>query len=129
MFLPNCNVYTNYSITFFVRTALIDDSIYCNGRFPKSSVTNNEFPLTSSDWHHSINCFNTGFKRRVNWFTLDNAGCDPAGFPNGRRPGDLPRLRAQRVREASSTVPPGTMRWATAAMSASMRASSCQPQA
>jgi hypothetical protein len=60
-------------------------SVNANGSTAEMMRLNVALPATVKDQQNSLGaaaCFVEGK------LTLDNAGCDPAGFPNGRRPGD-----------------------------------------
>jgi Domain of unknown function (DUF4331) len=59
--------------------------VNANGSTAEMSRLNTALPATPKGAQNSLGaaaCFSEGTLR------LDNAGCDPAGFPNGRRPGD-----------------------------------------
>lgn len=56
-----------------------------NGATAEMQRLNTDLPPTAKDAQNNLGaaaCFVNGT------LTLNNAGCDPAGFPNGRRPGD-----------------------------------------
>ena len=60
-------------------------NVNANGSTAEMMRLNTALPATEKGKQNSLgalNCFVFGK------LTLDNPGCDPAGFPNGRRPGD-----------------------------------------
>jgi hypothetical protein len=61
------------------------DNVNKNGSTAETLRLNTALPATPKGKQNSLgalNCFVQGT------LTLSNDGCDPAGFPNGRRPGD-----------------------------------------
>jgi hypothetical protein len=60
-------------------------NVNANGSTAEMMRLNTAIPATAKGAQNSLGaagCFVEGALK------LDNAGCDPAGFPNGRRPGD-----------------------------------------
>jgi hypothetical protein len=60
-------------------------NVNANGSTAEMQRLNTALPATAKGQQNSLGaaaCFVEGV------LELDNAGCDPAGFPNGRRPGD-----------------------------------------
>jgi hypothetical protein len=60
-------------------------NVNANGSTAEMMRLNTALPATPKGMQNSLGaaaCFVNGV------LTLDNPGCDPAGFPNGRRPGD-----------------------------------------
>jgi hypothetical protein len=61
------------------------EGVNANGSTAEMQRLNTALPATAKGKQNSLGaaaCFVEGV------LTLDNEGCDPAGFPNGRRPGD-----------------------------------------
>ena len=69
--LSNSNVDTLNACTF-----LVDDCINRNRCFTYLTVTNNQLSLTSTNWHHRINCFQTNLHWLINRLTCNNTGSD-----------------------------------------------------
>ena len=59
--LSNSNINTDHIFSF-----LIDDGINRNGSFTSLSISNNQFSLSSSNWHQRINGLNTSLQRLIN---------------------------------------------------------------
>jgi hypothetical protein len=62
--------------TVDVSRLLVDDRVNTNGRLSSLSVADNEFSLTSSNWDHRVNRFDTSLERLGNRLSFDNAGSD-----------------------------------------------------
>ena len=69
--LSNSNIDTLNACTF-----LVDDCINRNRCFTYLTVTNNQLSLTSTDWHHRINRFQTNLHWLINRLTCNNTGSD-----------------------------------------------------
>ena len=68
-FLPNGNV-----DTFNTGTFLVDDGINRNRCFTGLAVTNDQFALATTNWHHRINRFQTNLYWLVDRLTFNYAG-------------------------------------------------------
>ena len=66
IFLSNRNINTVDILSF-----LIEDRIGRNGRLSRLSISNNQFSLPSSNWHHRINRFNSCFQRHIYWLSCN----------------------------------------------------------
>src|SRR5690606_37430268 len=56
-----------------VGVALVNDGVDTDLGFTSLSVTDNEFSLSSTNWDHCVNRFDTGLKRFLNGLTIYNA--------------------------------------------------------
>src|SRR5690606_13096584 len=74
-FLTYSNVDTVNTLTRIVKLFLVQHGVNGNSSLTSLTVTNDKFPLTSSDWNHGVNSHDTCLQRLVYRLSEDYPRC------------------------------------------------------